>query len=120
MRPVSEENKALARSLYEEGLNARDFGPLRRVFRPDHVDHYGPAGPMHGVEALISLTETVLTGFPDLHVTVEEAIAEGDLVVLRLTVRGTHRGPFMGLEPTGVAATWVMRDSAGLMAQLRG
>jgi predicted ester cyclase len=67
----------------------------------------------------------------------EEAIAEGDLVVLRLTVRGTHQGPFMGLEPTGVAATWpgidimrfedgriverwAMRDSAGLMAQLRG
>ena len=75
------------------------------------------------------------TGFPDLHFTIEELISEGDKVVMRWTLRGTHRGNLRGLPATGrtVAVTgqvidrvvdgrvveeWVDYDTAGLLRQL--
>jgi steroid delta-isomerase-like uncharacterized protein len=73
---------------------------------------------------------------PDLSVSVEDVIAEGDRVVIRDTIRGTHRGPFAGLPPTGRAVTvprigifrildgqikeyWGLFDMFGVMQQLR-
>ena len=44
--------------------------------------------------------------YPDIHLTVEDLIAEGDKVVGRTTVTGTHRGEFMGLAPTGKSITY--------------
>ena len=77
------------------------------------------------------------TGFPDIEVDVEDVVAEGDRVVVRLRFRGTHRGPFQGIGPTGrrvafgairvyrladglVVETWAHQDSMGLVRQLRG
>ena len=54
-----------------------------------------------GAGALEQVTAMLLRAFPDLHVTVEDLIAEGDKVVGRNTVTGTHRGEFMGLPATG-------------------
>jgi steroid delta-isomerase-like uncharacterized protein len=48
----------------------------------------------------------LLEAFPDLHLTVEDMIAEGDKVVVRNTVTGTHRGEYMGLPPTGKSVTY--------------
>jgi predicted ester cyclase len=49
---------------------------------------------------------TLRRGFPDLHVQVEDLIAEGDKVVSRNTVTGTHQGEYMGLQPTGKSVTY--------------
>ena len=49
------------------------------------------------------MLRNVRTGFPDAHVEVAETVEEGDLVSFRLTGTGTHRGPFLGIEPTGKA-----------------
>jgi predicted ester cyclase len=48
----------------------------------------------------------LLRAFPDLHVTVEELLAEGDKVVIRNTVTGTQLGEYMGLPPTGKSVTY--------------
>lgn len=50
------------------------------------------------------------TAFPDIHITVEEIIAEGDKVVLRFTLRGTHLGVWAGLAATGRKVTWAVTD----------
>ncbi len=77
----------------------------------------------------------VLAAFPDLHVTPEDVIAEGDSVVARLTSRGTHQGEFQGIPPTGkqitltgievfriadgtIAERWGEFDFLGLLQQL--
>ena len=75
------------------------------------------------------------TAFPDMHVTIEDQIAEGDKVASRLTVSGTHKGDFMGMAPTGkqmmitgidivhikdgkAVERWGNLDDLGLMQQL--
>ena len=76
-----------------------------------------------------------LSAFPDLHITVEDMIAEGDKIVARLTMRGTHQGAFLGIPPTGKQVTgtaidinritggksvehWNNSDTLGLLQQL--
>jgi predicted ester cyclase len=46
------------------------------------------------------------TAFPDVHDTIEHLIADGDKVVSRCTMRGTHQGEFMGMPPTGKEVSW--------------
>jgi steroid delta-isomerase-like uncharacterized protein len=59
-----------------------------------------------GVEALKQVWTMLLRVYPDIHLTVEDLIAEGDKVVGRTTVTGTHRGEFMGVAPTGKSITY--------------
>lgn len=59
-----------------------------------------------GAEVLKHVWATLLAAFPDLHLTVEDMIAEGDKVVVRNTVTGTHRGEYLGLPPTGKSVTY--------------
>jgi predicted ester cyclase len=78
---------------------------------------------------------TVRAAFPDLRNTIESQVAEGDLVVTRGTTRGTQRGPFAGIAPTGksievawviftsfqngrIVADWELYDALGMMTQL--
>ena len=61
---------------------------------------------VNGAEALKHVWAVLLAAFPDLHLTVEDMIAEGDKVVVRNTVTGTHRGEYMGLPPTGKSVTY--------------
>jgi steroid delta-isomerase-like uncharacterized protein len=95
--------------------------------------------PLHveatGAQALKEVTVMLLRSFPDLHVTVEDLIEEGDKVAGRNTVTGTHRGDYMGLSPTGksiaykeififrfvngrIAETWGVVDVFSQMQQL--
>ncbi|NYI04638.1 ester cyclase [Allostreptomyces psammosilenae] len=77
-----------------------------------------------GVEALKRVWEVLLRAFPDIRVTVEETIAEGDKVVSRNTVTGTHLGEYRGLPPTGKTVTYseifVFRFADGRIAEIRG
>jgi steroid delta-isomerase-like uncharacterized protein len=59
-----------------------------------------------GAELLKQVWAMLLRVYPDIHLTVEDVIAEGDKVVARNTVTGTHQGEFMGVGPTGKSVTY--------------
>lgn len=91
---------------------------------PDMLFHAPVPMGATGAEALKRVWEVLLRAFPDIHVAVEEMITEGDKVVSRNTVTGTHRGEYQGLPPTGKAVTYneifIFRLADGRIAEIRG
>ena len=100
-----DELKAQARRVPEELLTQGDLSVADAVFAPDLVYH-GPAPHAPGVAGAKEFALALRRAFPDLCALVEDEIAEGDRVVQRLTLSGTHRGPYRDLPPTGRRATW--------------
>ena len=129
---MSEENKALARRAWELADNP-DI--LEEVYAPDVVWHE-PDREFHGTEEIKQLSAGFLEAFPDLNVTVEDVLAEGEQVAVRWTQRGTHQGEMERLgPPTGrsfelegitihrfegdkIAETWERYDNLSLLQQL--
>ena len=102
---MSEENKALVRRMYDVVFNERNIGLLGEVFASNIVDHTARPGTPPGVEGLKQQMEMFLTAFPDLKITAEDIVAEGDRVAVRWTATGTHRGDLMGIQATGKQVT---------------
>ena len=100
----TEDNKALARRVYEETINQRNLAVLDELYVPDCVYH-APSRTIQGVEALKQALWMYFTAFPDMRIAIEDMIAEGDRVVIRFTYRGTHKGDLMGIPPTGKQVT---------------
>lgn len=128
-------NKELFRRGYHEMMNQGDLTHVEEMIAPDFVNHEAPPGMDRGPESMRGLVTMLLTAFPDLHFTIEDLVAEGDRVAGRLTMSGTHRGPLMGMPPTGRAVKqdhmhimrfqdgkavehWGVRDDLGMMQQL--
>ena len=97
--PSVEANKELARRFFEEVWNQGDEAAIERYIAVDAVGNDPDFGT--GREAFRAQWRTWRTAFPDLHFAVEEVVAEGNTVVGRWTLTGTHRGEFMGIAPTG-------------------
>ena len=85
---MSEENKALARRSWEAANNP---DTIDEVYAADLVWHE-PDQDIRGYEQARQFASTFFDAFPDINITVEDAIAEGDQVATRYTLRGTHRG----------------------------
>jgi predicted ester cyclase len=83
-----EDNKAADRRYVEEVLNRGNLQVIDELRTDD-------------VEGVYQRVRGFRTAFPDLHVTIDTQVAEGDWAVMRLTFRGTHLGPCMGVPPTG-------------------
>lgn len=108
-------NKAVIRR-WVDVTNAHDLAALTELFTSDTFDNVGGvAGPQWWREVFEFLYATL----PDWQWTLDDLVAEGDRVVARLTVRGTHRGseiPFLrGIAPTGRAVTWTHHHSFRLV-----
>ena len=102
----AEENKACSRRVFEEVWNQGKLYLIGELFATDFVGHI-PGGPeIHGQEGVKQVLTMFRTAFPDIKLTVEDQIAEGDKGVTRLTYSGTHKGELMGIQPTGLQATW--------------
>ncbi|HVZ02816.1 MAG TPA: ester cyclase [Dongiaceae bacterium] len=131
----SEANKALVREHYDATANAYRPSAIDRQVAPDFIDHGNPdiVGP-EGVKAHV---KALRTAFPDLSVTIEDMVAEGDLVAVRGTWRGTHQGTFRGVPAIGrkvefsgmvfwrigggqIRERWGLIDTPILMQQLQG
>ena len=130
------ENKAILNGYLEEVFNGKNVDAVDKYVASGYVRH-DPVSPpdLRGPEGVKQLVTMFFAAFPDIHFTAEDVIAEGDLVVQRLTTRGTHKGEFMGIPPAGKSLTvtvieifritdgkiveqWVEADYLGMMQQL--
>ncbi len=97
---------------------------IDELVAPDVLFHAPVPMGATGPEALKRVWEVLLRAFPDIHVAVEETVAEGDKVASRNTVTGTHRGEYQGLAPTGRTVTYseifICRFTGGRIAEIRG
>ena len=130
----TEDNKATTRRFFEEVWNQGKLTVVDEFCAPSFIYHT-PTGPIHGLEGFKQFATMYRTAFPDLHIPMEDMIAEADKVVTRWTARGTHKGDLMGIPPTGKQATttgisifsvangkaveqWANYDDLGLLQQL--
>lgn len=87
---MSEANKAIARRSWEI-VNKRNPDALEEVYAADSILHE-PDQDLNGTEEVKQYLSLYVSAFPDMNVTVEDAIAEGNQAVTRWTLRGTHEG----------------------------
>jgi predicted ester cyclase len=130
-----EENKARVRRFSEEVFKKKNLTAIDDFYAPNIIDHSLPPGVPGGIEGQRQTIAMLLTAFPDLRLTVEDIIAEGDKIVVRMTFRGTHQGAFVDIPPSGKQVTvteiailriangkaveqWTNVDELGLMQQL--
>ena len=101
-----EQNKAIVQRFFVKVVNEGNLAAMDDFFTVDYIDHAAPSGTPPGAEGAKQFLSAVRISFPDLHLTIEEMIAERDKVMVLLTVRGTHKGELIGIPPTGKQATW--------------
>ena len=98
-----EKNKAIVHS-FTEAENKKDLALLDELIAPDYFDQ---TLQLRGPEGYKQFLTMLFKGFPDWHETIEDIIAEGDKVCVRLKIdTGTHTGEFRGLAPTGKKSTF--------------
>ena len=99
-----EENKAIARRLVEEVQNQHNIDAMDELYAADYVNHaaHGVPPTLEGNKQFFRM---FFAAFPDLHITIQDQIAEGDNVVTRKTMSGTPQGTFVGIPPTGKRMT---------------
>lgn len=107
MTDASERNKALVVRWIEEGFNQRNLTVVDELF----AEEFAVNGHAIGREGVKRNMSRHLEGFPDLHVTIDDMLAEGQKVGMWYTVEGTHRGEFEDILPTGNHVKWVGFDS---------
>ena len=100
-----EENKACVRRLYDEIFNQKNLAAIDEYFAPNVVDHSLPPGLPDEIEGVRQNITMFLGAFPDLRLTIEDMIAEGDKVVTCWRLHATHQGASLGLPPTGKQVT---------------
>jgi predicted ester cyclase len=89
-----EENKAIVRRYFEEALNRQNLAIINELLAADFINH-SPRIATVGREETAQDLARFFTAFPDWQTILEDIIAEGDRVVVRRTVHGTHRGLFL-------------------------
>jgi len=132
---VSEADMRVVRRFVEEYQSRGDVSVGEELLGADFVDRspFGPFSPDR--EGVLALFSFLRGAFPDLHAVIHDQLADGDKVVTRKTFHGTHKGEFMGIEPTGrevafdvidivrvrdgkMVEHWNVVDSMALMQQL--
>ena len=131
---ATEESKTIARRLVD-AINNNDEAAFLDVLVPDVIDHYSLPGLPPGREGWNMNREILRTAFPDCAWHEEDLFADGDRVVGRYTLRGTHLGDFLGTPPSGnpievsnihilrvvdgkIVEHWGHGDDMGMMRQL--
>ena len=101
----AEENKAKIRRIFEEAIEKGNLSVVDEIMASNYVFHM-PGQDIKGPEGFKEFVKMFRTAFPDMKATIEEQIAEGDKVANRETIRGTHKGDFMGVAATGKQVTF--------------
>ena len=128
---VAEDNKAVVRRFLSEVWNTGDLGPVEELVDPMYVVE----GVERGSDFVRRNVANYRAAFPDLETSIEQMVAEGDWVAVRLTLRGTHLGPLGDIPPSGkrvemremvfwqvvegrLGAIWSVGDALGLRIQV--
>ena len=118
-------NRATVSRIYEEVFNMGELDQLDTLIAAEYIDH-NPIGPggKSGIEGFKQTVRALRFAFPDLRFTVEQTITNGDQVVTRTTMQGTHKNSFMGVDPTGkqikVSGFDIYRIADGVVAERWG
>jgi steroid delta-isomerase-like uncharacterized protein len=120
-------NKAMMRR-FVDAANSDDaellFKTIDELVDPDAVMRTPMPTEKTGADLLKEVFATLLRAYPDLHITIEDLIEEGDKVVMRDTVTGTHQGELMGIPATGKSVTYneifIARFAGGRIAETWG
>jgi predicted ester cyclase len=96
-----DKSKAVVRRYLEEIVNQGNFEIANDIFAPNYVNHSAGAGIGQGLAEFLRSIANVRAAFPDWQVTVEEMVAEGDLVVDRIRISATHTGSVNGIAASG-------------------
>jgi len=133
---MSESNKNVVRRLFEEVWNKGNLQVTNELFTPNYVHHDSSTPDVgRGPESEKKRATLYRTAFPDIRLTIDDIIAEGETVVARWSCRGTHKGDLSGIPPTGKQVNitgvsiarfangkmeegWVNWDALALMQQL--
>ncbi len=132
-----EENKAVFRMFIEKAFNSGNLAAIDDLVNQDFIEHQHLPVRDSGRQALKQLVTWLRTTFPDLHYKIENMIAEGDKVAAHMSFRGTQKGEFMGIPPTGkqinsevidivrisdgkIVEHWGIPDNLRVIQQLRG
>ena len=127
--------KEMAKRWYGEVVSGGKTELIDELCAPDFVDHDPLPGTSADLAGIKEFVAQIRAAFPDLQVSVDDLIGEGDRLAVRSTMRGTHEGDFMGIPATGkkvevsnydfvrfendqAAEHWGVIDSAALMEQL--
>ncbi len=132
----TEQNKSLVRQFVEEVMNKGNVAAIDQLVAPNVVDH-APEVPNlpPGIEGTKQIFALYRVAFPDMRVTIDDEVAEGDRVAWRWTLTGTNTGSMMGMPATGKRVTmtgtdilrivggkiterWVNFDQLGMLQQL--
>ncbi len=132
---MTKDSSVNLRELLEKEVNIHLSGDLDKfddLYVEDYIDHtVGTRGIKEYKQAYLAIKKA----FPDITVTIEDTVVEGDKIAARYTARGTHRGEFMGIKPTGktfemseitikrtqggrLAESWALYDAISLLQQL--
>jgi predicted ester cyclase len=137
---MSKDAKAVVRRFIEQVQDQHRLDLVDELFDPEYIDHATPGGmppsaAKHPVDGFKQFFSGILSAFPDLRVTLEDQIAEGDKVVTRKRIFGIHSGLFWGVAPSGkrvelevidisrvrnarLAEHWAQLDSMALLRQI--
>lgn len=127
--------KALAQRWFTEVMNEGNLEVIDEICSQDFVDHNPLPGTSPDFAGLKDFVTQVRSAFPDIETTAEDILVEGDRLAVRSTIRGTHKGDFMGIPASGkkvevsnydfvrfendqAAEHWGTIDSAALMEQI--
>ena len=130
-----EENKAVVRRLIEEVYNEDNLEVVDELVAPDVFNHPAVPEHQHGIDSFKHVMNWVRTFSSDVHYEIDDIIAEGDKVAVRMTQSGTHTGSVRGIPPTSkrfsvdyvhwfrladgkVAELWAVRDDLSRLQQL--
>jgi predicted ester cyclase len=94
-------NKQVVRRFIDEVVNTGDVSRVEDFIGPDYVDHYAGEDAPTGPGVMAEHIRDVRATYPDLHVTIEQQFADGDVVISRVLATGTHQGSWLGMAPTG-------------------
>jgi steroid delta-isomerase-like uncharacterized protein len=131
----TEENKAIIRRMTEEFYNQGNVDSAERFFADTYIHHDAASPHIRDRAGLKQVLRAFLAGCPDLHITTDQLLAEGDMVAKRWTYHATQSGDLSGLPPTGKRITmsglelfrleggkivecWLAYDNLSLMQQL--